>query len=130
MSTDDGCTLESSKGSMTMRPALSSSRMVASDRITLGSLPAGLGIFGGPRGCSSEAEHQLPKLRTRVRFPSPALGFRALDGARATSVPVGLGAPAHLVYAGGVRDDAPAQQLGKCSPPRFRPVPGSLHGRQ
>jgi len=23
-------------------------------------------------GCSSEAEHQLPKLRTRVRFPSPA----------------------------------------------------------
>ncbi len=24
------------------------------------------------RGCSSEAEHQLPKLRTRVRFPSPA----------------------------------------------------------
>ncbi len=27
----------------------------------------------GIRGCSSEAEHQLPKLRTRVRFPSPAL---------------------------------------------------------
>ena len=26
-----------------------------------------------PRGRSSEAEHQLPKLRTRVRFPSPAL---------------------------------------------------------
>ena len=26
----------------------------------------------GTRGCSSEAEHQLPKLRTRVRFPSPA----------------------------------------------------------
>ncbi len=25
-----------------------------------------------PRGCSSEAEHQLPKLRTRVRFSSPA----------------------------------------------------------
>ena len=24
------------------------------------------------RGCSSEVEHQLPKLRTRVRFPSPA----------------------------------------------------------
>jgi hypothetical protein len=24
------------------------------------------------RGCSSEAEHQLPKLRTGVRFPSPA----------------------------------------------------------
>ena len=26
-----------------------------------------------PRGRSSAAEHQLPKLRTRVRFPSPAL---------------------------------------------------------
>ena len=26
----------------------------------------------GPCGCSSAAEHQLPKLRTRVRFPSPA----------------------------------------------------------
>ena len=26
------------------------------------------------RGRSSAAEHQLPKLRTRVRFPSPALG--------------------------------------------------------
>ena len=27
----------------------------------------------GSRGHSSEAEHQLPKLRTGVRFPSPAL---------------------------------------------------------
>src|ERR1700691_2075481 len=27
----------------------------------------------GVRGRSSEAEHQLPKLRTRVRFSSPAL---------------------------------------------------------
>src|SRR5262245_1543843 len=25
-----------------------------------------------PRGCSSMAEHQLPKLTMRVRFPSPA----------------------------------------------------------
>jgi hypothetical protein len=25
-----------------------------------------------PRGCSSMAEHQLPKLTVRVRFPSPA----------------------------------------------------------
>src|SRR5262249_62387241 len=74
MSTDDGCTLASSNGSMTMRPALSCSRIVLSDRITRGSLPARLGIFVAPRGCSSEAEHQLPKLRTRVRFPSPALG--------------------------------------------------------
>src|SRR5215467_7650472 len=28
--------------------------------------------FVGPRGCSSMAEHQLPKLTVRVRFPSPA----------------------------------------------------------
>ncbi len=33
-----------------------------------------------PRGCSSEAEHQLPKLRTRVRFSSPALIIRAGQG--------------------------------------------------
>ena len=31
-----------------------------------------LATIGPPRGCSSEAEHQLPKLRTRVRFSSPA----------------------------------------------------------
>src|SRR6266536_1491687 len=125
MSTDDGCTLESSKGSMTMRPALSSSRMVASDRITLGSLPARLGIFGGPRGCSSEAEHQLPKLRTRVRFPSPALGFRALGAARATSVPQRRGARAHLVLAGVIRDD-PSQQLGKRPPRVIGSIPGQI----
>src|SRR5262249_61476238 len=47
-------------------------RIVASDKIPRGSLPAAVGIFVAPRGCSSEAEHQLPKLRTRVRFPSPA----------------------------------------------------------
>ena len=29
--------------------------------------------MAGARGRSSEAEHQLPKLRTRVRFSSPAL---------------------------------------------------------
>src|SRR5216683_3346594 len=28
--------------------------------------------LGGSRGCSSMAEHQLPKLTVRVRFPSPA----------------------------------------------------------
>jgi class 3 adenylate cyclase len=33
-----------------------------------------------PRGCSSEAEHQLPKLRTRVRFPSPALTNGCVPG--------------------------------------------------
>ena len=30
------------------------------------------GLEAGPRGCSSMAEHQLPKLTVRVRFPSPA----------------------------------------------------------
>src|SRR5205823_5731593 len=34
----------------------------------------------GPCGCSSEAEHQLPKLRTRVRFSSPALSLRGCSG--------------------------------------------------
>ena len=41
--------------------------------------PARVGFrYGVARfcGCSSEAEHQLPKLRTRVRFPSPALARR------------------------------------------------------
>jgi hypothetical protein len=29
-------------------------------------------LLGQPRRCSSMAEHQLPKLNTRVRFPSSA----------------------------------------------------------
>ena len=32
----------------------------------------GSGTVGAARGCSSMAEHQLPKLTVRVRFPSPA----------------------------------------------------------
>src|SRR5436305_10839208 len=56
-------------GSMTMRPALTSSRMVRSERI----MPSRRLQFGPERGRSSAAEHQLPKLRTRVRFSSPAL---------------------------------------------------------
>ncbi len=36
-------------------------------------LARSLGIVPPFRGRSSAAEHQLPKLRTRVRFPSPAL---------------------------------------------------------
>ncbi len=44
------------------RPVTSSVRRMA--RIRFRSARSG--------GCSSEAEHQLPKLRTRVRFPSPA----------------------------------------------------------
>src|SRR5688572_21585815 len=31
-----------------------------------------------PCGCSSMAEQKLPKLTTRVRFPSPAPSFRSL----------------------------------------------------
>src|SRR5438105_12520356 len=34
--------------------------------------PAALPIIGAGRGCSSMAEQKLPKLTTRVRFPSPA----------------------------------------------------------
>src|SRR3954454_18396519 len=59
----------SSTGSVTIRPALSSSRMVLSLRIMVRRRLQ----FGRERGRSSEAEHQLPKLRTRVRFSSPAL---------------------------------------------------------
>jgi hypothetical protein len=39
------------------------------------------------RGRSSEAEHELPKLGTRVRFPSPALDGGA--GQTAISQPYG-----------------------------------------
>ena len=34
-----------------------------------------IGYSGAARGCSSMAEHQLPKLTVRVRFPSPAPRF-------------------------------------------------------
>jgi hypothetical protein len=49
-----------------------------------------------PRGCSSMAEHQLPKLIARVRFPSPALRQNAPEpimvrGVRAISVPLANG---------------------------------------
>src|SRR5579862_8583016 len=55
-------------GSMTILLASSSSRIVRSERTT-GQHDSVM----PPRGRSSAAEHQLPKLRTRVRFPSPAL---------------------------------------------------------
>ena len=37
-----------------------------------------IGYSGAARGCSSMAEHQLPKLTVRVRFPSPAPRTKAL----------------------------------------------------
>jgi hypothetical protein len=43
----------------------------------------------GARGRSSEAEHQLPKLRTRVRFPSPALDNIAGGDPCSSDVPRG-----------------------------------------
>jgi hypothetical protein len=55
------------KGSMTILLASSSSRMDRSESTT-GQHDSVM----PPRGRSSAAEHQLPKLRTRVRFPSPA----------------------------------------------------------
>src|SRR6516162_7406179 len=45
-----------------------------------------------PRGCSSMAEHQLPKLTVRVRFPSPALTTKAQDREHDPG-PVGGGEP-------------------------------------
>ena len=38
------------------------------------------------RGCSSMAERQLPKLRTRVRFPSPAPTTQTINACHPTSV--------------------------------------------
>src|SRR5689334_21340245 len=57
-----------------------------SDTVPLGQAGGAVArLPGGPPpvgvcGCSSEAEHQLPKLRTRVRFPSPALALRLAKG--------------------------------------------------
>src|SRR5713226_380138 len=42
------------------------------------------------RGRSSEAEHQLPKLRTRVRFSSPAPVFGQIRGVTAGTISVSL----------------------------------------
>ena len=72
-SIDDGCKQASSSGSMTIRPAASASRMERSERITVPNPSKRNSLVRFQcRGCSSMAEHQLPKLRTRVRFPSPA----------------------------------------------------------
>ena len=61
-------------GSRTERIGRRESSSRASRRPTL--------VFSGAHlcGCSSEAEHQLPKLRTRVRFPSPAPTNSLVDG--------------------------------------------------
>src|SRR5437660_1422906 len=50
-------------------------------------------------GCSSMAERQLPKLHTRVRFPSPAPGFalRASPGAARANT-IGEACPGHADY--------------------------------
>src|SRR5882757_7520137 len=42
----------------------------------VGAFGANVALDQGPRGCSSMVERQLPKLHTRVRFPSPAPGLR------------------------------------------------------
>ena len=44
-------------------------------------------VFPRSRGRSSEAEHQLPKLRTRVRFPSPALARNPRSAATFEATP-------------------------------------------
>ena len=75
--------LPGSSGSITIRPISSCSRMLRSERITGRTVAQRTGRLGfSDRRCerSSEAEHQLPKLRTRVRFPSLALQESAARG--------------------------------------------------
>src|SRR5260221_13993002 len=89
-STLDGWTSSGAKGSTLTRPEAIWARMSLSESSTQATyrfryhvvaavvLPiryawiVQLVGLGGSRGCSSMAEHQLPKLTVRVRFPSPA----------------------------------------------------------
>jgi hypothetical protein len=71
------------------------------------------------RGRSSEAEHQLPKLRTRVRFSSPALyrnstaGVKCIRSRRAAGRARTrcLSVPPSTIPSGSAM-----RQLGRCSP--------------
>jgi hypothetical protein len=75
------------------------------------------------RGRSSEAEHQLPKLRTRVRFPSPALrkprrsdavSSRVSSSRRTAQLVVGQ-QTCHSVQHQGPRPQLPTQRTGSNS---------------
>src|SRR4051812_14942102 len=87
---------------MMMRPSASALWIEMSERSTarhyaaaptlrLVGLPV-VGTLRAVRGRSSAAEHQLPKLRKRVRFPSPALRF---DPGHARAAP-GVHTVAHI----------------------------------
>src|SRR5260221_11635480 len=100
-STLDGWTSSGAKGSTLTRPEAIWARMSLSESSTQATYRfrydivaavgrpmryawivqlVGLVGLGGSRGCSSMAEHQLPKLTVRVRFPSPAPPRRTRSG--------------------------------------------------
>src|SRR5699024_7814491 len=88
----------------------------------MGNHPAEFGMLaplrsarGPPRGCSSMVEHQLPKLITRVRFPSPA----PFDSLTAGTVTAGSGPG---------RPAAPAAPRQPLTTPR-RSAPAAGRGR-
>src|SRR5699024_11459789 len=76
-STLDGWISSGSKGSMPRRPASMAARISLSDRSTMTLqvskvLFLGVHLYFVTRRRSLVVEHQLPKLRVRVRFSSPA----------------------------------------------------------
>src|SRR5437773_3721174 len=92
-----------SKGSISIRPAATSSAMDRSDRIIGGQgyYRAGwgpdagrpLGRIGPSSGCGSMVERKLPKLETGVRFPSSALLDLAPGVAGDCALPEGPNGP-------------------------------------
>src|SRR5579863_4039814 len=80
----DGWMRSGAYGSSFTRPDPISALMSRSDRSTRATYPFRYDVWASTarlprpagssdaRGCSSMAEHQLPKLTVRVRFPSPA----------------------------------------------------------
>jgi hypothetical protein len=68
-------------------------------------------VFRSSRGRSSEAEHQLPKLRTRVRFSSPALSQTSRSRVAFGRRPLNPLAPPKLRRATNVQHETPRSQL-------------------
>ncbi len=80
------------------------------------------------RGCSSAAEHQLPKLRTRVRFPSPAPRRQGVDRTHVGSVKL-TEAPPVCGIVGGV-DRASVRRIRSRAMDRPRPLPPESPARR
>ena len=84
-------------------------------------------IAPSPRGCSSEAEHQLPKLRTRVRFSSPALLKGPGQGPCRRLGPRSYPVPSRVHRAGGRRANdgwrGARTSRGRRPPPCRSPLP-------